>query len=72
MKEETAGLSRTASQVREDSASLKKVSFAAKDKVAATVATLKQAEVKFYGDFFLVFRERPGRRGQGSSAEYGT
>lgn len=45
VKEETAGLSRTASNVREESASLKKASFAAKDKVATATATLKQAEV---------------------------
>lgn len=49
VKEETADLSHSCSVVREEGAQLKKVNFAAKDKVASSMAALKQAEVRDNG-----------------------
>eukprot|EP00904_Undaria_pinnatifida_P007283 jgi/Undpi1/3685/HiC_scaffold_16.g07055.m1 len=46
VKEETADLSHSCSVVREEGAQLKKANFAAKDKVASSMAALKQAEIE--------------------------
>lgn len=45
VKSETADLSRKAAAIREECDDLKKASFAAKDRMAAAQAALKQAEV---------------------------
>lgn len=46
VKGETSALSRDGVVVREESAPLKKASFAAKDRVASALTALKQAEVR--------------------------